>query len=227
MISSSDRRFINYHARLRWCILRKGGECQNINCRKKLLSKPWLAAFHHRNRVTKITTISQILADNDLTILAKELDKCDLLCNECHRILHTDFKRHKRLKKSILEACARINIEKWEPYHVDPKQVLSLLKVGKTLKEISSLIGHKSRTVRRTIRRLEICLGKKLIPTRKESNLARQKISDEKLIELRLANVLIDKICKDYNISHAGVYQRIFKLRRKGLLPPSYRSLTK
>lgn len=46
--------------------------------------------FHHRNRSEKEFTIGQILSLKKETIL-KEIEKCDLICANCHSIEHSRF----------------------------------------------------------------------------------------------------------------------------------------
>ncbi len=60
-----------------------GGKCQRCgnvfpNC---------VYDFHHRNPKHKEKNISSMIR-HDWERIVKELDKCDLLCSNCHRIIH-------------------------------------------------------------------------------------------------------------------------------------------
>lgn len=46
--------------------------------------------FHHRDPSKKYYTISTKLREYSFEDLKNELDKCDLLCSNCHKILHYD-----------------------------------------------------------------------------------------------------------------------------------------
>ena len=43
--------------------------------------------FHHRNPKTKELNIGQSL-ESPMEVLKAELDKCDLVCSNCHRLIH-------------------------------------------------------------------------------------------------------------------------------------------
>jgi hypothetical protein len=44
--------------------------------------------FHHRNPEEKDSDLGEFLTRNDWDSMRKELDKCDLLCFNCHQIIH-------------------------------------------------------------------------------------------------------------------------------------------
>ena len=44
--------------------------------------------FHHRNPLEKDMEVSQMLSKYSLTTLQKEVEKCDVLCANCHLKLH-------------------------------------------------------------------------------------------------------------------------------------------
>jgi 5-methylcytosine-specific restriction endonuclease McrA len=59
-----------------WAIKRLGGCCRGCGITEEL-------TFHHLNPKNKKAKISDLL-NKDKEILAKELGKCVLLCEECH-----------------------------------------------------------------------------------------------------------------------------------------------
>jgi predicted HNH restriction endonuclease len=50
---------------------------------------PSALQFHHRDPTTKSFTIGNV-ANRAWKIIEAELDKCDLICANCHAILHSD-----------------------------------------------------------------------------------------------------------------------------------------
>jgi len=72
-------------------------------------------SFHHRNPLNKSFEISTLINSNiyntDKELILKELDKCELLCENCHRIEHFNIKNREkllhlkrfRLKKKAIE----------------------------------------------------------------------------------------------------------------------------
>jgi len=67
------------------CIALKGGKCFRCN-----QSYPaCVYDFHHRDEKQKKHEISRLTKDGRMSPrLLKELEKCDLLCANCHRIEH-------------------------------------------------------------------------------------------------------------------------------------------
>lgn len=61
----------------------KGGKCQNCGYSKSLAAFD----FHHRNPKEKEFAISNVKWKN-FDRIKPELDKCDLLCSNCHREVH-------------------------------------------------------------------------------------------------------------------------------------------
>lgn len=65
-------------------IASKGYYCQT--CYTKV--NPYALAFHHRDPNLKIDRIARLIRENWSHALSEELDKCDLICFNCHRELH-------------------------------------------------------------------------------------------------------------------------------------------
>lgn len=49
--------------------------------------------MHHRDPTTKAFDISECAADKALGTLGVELAKCDVLCANCHRIVHAETRQ--------------------------------------------------------------------------------------------------------------------------------------
>jgi hypothetical protein len=60
-----------------------GGRCAKCGYNKAICA----LTFHHRDRTSKLGTVGQML-DWSWKKLKQELDKCDLLCFNCHMELH-------------------------------------------------------------------------------------------------------------------------------------------
>lgn len=66
-----------------WAVHYKGGYCKHC----KGVFNLHAFEFHHPND-NKEFTIGQ-MSNKSIDILKKEIDKCDLLCSNCHRIAHS------------------------------------------------------------------------------------------------------------------------------------------
>ena len=66
-----------------WCVNQKGGKCIRCGYDKCLMSLD----FHHRDKDKKDFEISSVWK-SDKTKIMKELDKCDLVCRNCHGEIH-------------------------------------------------------------------------------------------------------------------------------------------
>ena len=76
-------------------ILEKGGKCQICGYNKNISA----LEFHHRNPKEKYFTLDiRAFANKRLNLIKVELEKCDLLCSNCHKELH-----HPQLNISNLE----------------------------------------------------------------------------------------------------------------------------
>ena len=72
--------------RKQYCIDYKGGKC--FDCGESFPNA--IYDFHHLDPNTKSFNVSNKAHCVSLEILKQELDKCDMLCVNCHRIRHND-----------------------------------------------------------------------------------------------------------------------------------------
>jgi hypothetical protein len=63
-------------------VKRAGGKCKACGYDKSI----WALEFHHRDKTIKSFHIKKIRSINERTLA--EIDKCDLLCANCHREKH-------------------------------------------------------------------------------------------------------------------------------------------
>lgn len=79
-----------------WMINYKGGECADCNVKNLDIS---CYDFHHLDPSQKDFALSRL---NSARIskekVVKELDKCVLLCSNCHRVKHSNYKSEKMLQ---------------------------------------------------------------------------------------------------------------------------------
>jgi len=61
---------------------------KSLSCIKCGESRWWVLDFHHRDPKEKEGYINKLFIDNSKDKLEKELEKCDVLCANCHRDVH-------------------------------------------------------------------------------------------------------------------------------------------
>lgn len=62
---------------------------KTLSCMECGEMKYWRLAFHHRNSKTKDTEVSQMITDHaSKNRILKEIDKCNVLCHNCHSDVH-------------------------------------------------------------------------------------------------------------------------------------------
>jgi hypothetical protein len=66
--------------------LKKEGSCSNEDCDE---SQPYCLDFHHIKEENKNASIDKIVGEGDMKELKSELEKCELLCVNCHMIKHS------------------------------------------------------------------------------------------------------------------------------------------
>ena len=72
----------------------KGGEC--VDCKKTLFDfHPDLFDFHHRDSTQKDINFNRIKYQK-WDYIKKELDKCNLMCSNCHRTLEAEIREGKK-----------------------------------------------------------------------------------------------------------------------------------
>lgn len=96
-------------ARRRWrlkakCVAYLGGKCVRCGYKKSHAALD----FHHRDPKTKLFSIAARLGSSGWAALRPELDKCDLVCANCHREIEEEAEL--RTRKGVdLRTTARFN----------------------------------------------------------------------------------------------------------------------
>ena len=61
----------------------------NLCCQNCGFSNPLALDFHHRDKKQKYKEVSKLVCDGySKKVILSEIEKCDILCANCHRILH-------------------------------------------------------------------------------------------------------------------------------------------
>ena len=87
-----------------------GGKCQRCNG----IFHPSVYDFHHRDRSEKEGNFSYF-RDSKWEYLVQELNKCDLLCANCHRLTHSEMENN---FEPIVMARGIYNFIDWINYFI-------------------------------------------------------------------------------------------------------------
>jgi hypothetical protein len=104
--------------------------------------------FHHINssekelQISKITCLYKSIEEFPKSIL-NELDKCQVLCSNCHQIQHTNLEKYNLYKNKIEEKS--INYKKIK--RVDNSKLIELYKQNISVEDIAKNMGHYPATI--------------------------------------------------------------------------------
>jgi len=95
-VCSTCRSFYQRHKTKCRCVEYLGGKCNECE-----IQDVDILTFHHKDEKIKSFTISHNLGSVEWDKLKRELDKCELLCYNCHMKHHKeeDFFRKEKIKK--------------------------------------------------------------------------------------------------------------------------------
>lgn len=105
MNTSSSRRYINVKSRF---VKYMGGCCSRCNKEYPLSSY----SFHHTEPEHKDFTISKTMTSVSFNKMLKELDKCILVCQNCHVEIHHEKNLEEGLSSKNSENTKRWNLQK-------------------------------------------------------------------------------------------------------------------
>lgn len=168
-----------------------GGSC---SCGEK---RPWLMEFHHREDELKENEISY-LKHLSWDRLVYELQKCDLVCRNCHGDIH--FKEQFLLLEEDIRA--KIVVDKKES--VNHSKILELNRQGMTQAQISKEVSCGLSTVCETLKSNGI-----------HTELKKRKIDPLEIIDLRSKGFSNPEIAEKLSIHRFTIPQVIKKWREQ------------
>jgi len=71
-------------------------------------SSPDALDFHHINPNTKTMTVTDMVRNSSIFAMLDEIEKCVVLCSNCHRKMHAESARKKAKKKPLLKLNNRV-----------------------------------------------------------------------------------------------------------------------
>jgi hypothetical protein len=115
--------------------------------------------FHHRESKTKVDKVSQLVREAvSLVVLQKEIDKCDLICANCHRKQHSsvDITRQSLVKnwlrdykkQAVCDVCEESHFACLDFHHRDGEDKLDGL---------NNLVRKKEVTVELLLTEIDKC----------------------------------------------------------------------
>lgn len=198
--SDSEAVFVRTVSRKLWCIRKLGGLC--LGCGLDLEKQPWIAHFHHRIPEEKLIGVMAFIGSSmGMELVIKEIDKCDLLCANCHATKHFRVETYKKYIDVISEKSLSVP---QKPRHIDFQMMQTLrerIKSGATLKQLSKEFGYAPITIRKSIGE-EVPLGNGL----------KRKITDEQLLKEVEAGLSDRLIGLKYGMTYKTVWKRRQKL---------------
>jgi hypothetical protein len=124
--------------------------CKVCGYRGKTLAS---LSFHHRNPEDKHFLVSSAICRNvkvSLEDLLAEIEKCDLLCSNCHQIGHLNVSKLEEFT-DVINDMARVYREPQKP--VDCNVVVKMAESGMMQKDIAKQLGYSKSTISEAVSR--------------------------------------------------------------------------
>lgn len=162
--------------------------------------------FHHIDPSKKEIQIQKLLRcrytsiENFSKQTCEELDKCQVLCSNCHQLKHTDVNRYNKYEEEIkywVDSSIPLQLK------FTDEQLLEDVKNGMYIAQIKKKHNCSKVTVGDRLRRLKITDYKRC-PTKK--------FTDEQLIEDVKEGLYSVQIARKYKCGKAAVCERLQKL---------------
>jgi transposase len=118
----------------------KGGKCQRCSLISNCLD---IYDFHHKDSNKKEFNPSHLM-NNSWETLAKELDKCDLLCSNCHVLEHTDIEFF-NINRKIIED--KFNNYKEKQGKINRNDVYRMYESGMKQNEIAKYFNASNGSI--------------------------------------------------------------------------------
>lgn len=211
--SYRDNRYVK-----RWACAKKAFDYLGGKC-KKCGEKHFAAlSFHHRDPSQKSHDVSRLIQKVvNWEVIKEEIDKCDLLCENCHRKLHFDQERFDKNFDRIVNKASGVRFEKdikmnrWNDE--DVAKLVVMYNQEKSIHEISHELNRVESAIRRKIKELivESVLQKREFSIRKPDLPVTDQLCDL-VVKLNQEFISAFEISKQTGLSITRVYNII---RRK------------
>ena len=144
----SELHYVNSRAsKLKENFLEKYGKdikCERCGYRGKNLRS---LCFHHKNPKNKKFTVSWAFSRkiNGCTVqdIVDEINKCIVICRNCHKIEHCDKNKIKKMTNDIEKKVKNHREQK----KIDEKKVLDLKSEGKNISEIAKILNRNKSSI--------------------------------------------------------------------------------
>lgn len=225
MSTYGDEQFIRVSSRKLYFVIQKGGRCEK--CGLDLTEHLAAADFHHNEEKEKDFNPSDVFTKS-LDKAQKELDKCSLVCSNCHREIHYNRKRFELLKDKIYE---KLNSERffvgrnsWCEDDNIIKEVIELNNNGLFVKTIAKKLGVNRSAVMTILKRNG--LEQNVFDKSKDNRLD---IPEEELKNYIKQGLCSKQIAEKYNCSKATIfnYAKIYNLTLGKSVQKSKKNLDK
>lgn len=204
-MKNKDRVMINQTAKKIKAIELLGTYCKN--CNANMLEQHWCAEFHHTDPITKDTNVTDLMSHNWMFI-EKELQKCILLCSNCHRLQHYDIKRFNKYKNKIYNTKEKVQnwtSQKNKLTDTDKELIIKLHKEGKTVFYISKQLHVTRKVVKRYYKMNNM-----------KPNIVKaevMKIPREDLVRMVADDMSIGQISKHYKTTFNTIKKKLIKYK--------------
>jgi predicted transcriptional regulator len=203
------------------CINYLGGKCSKCG-----VNNPHLLQFHHTNPIEKDCKISDLISYSWDKIL-NELNKCILLCCNCHQEEHIDVNFY-NTNKEVIDNMVKKGM--FQEKKIEDETVIELVKKGWSQRGIARKYNMTKSSVQSRIRKLldngllkenETSTMKGWDPSRKPV----EKITLDMILPLLNSGESILSISNRFDISYRTAHRKAQKLRQIGLWIPTGKQL--
>jgi predicted transcriptional regulator len=164
--------------------------------------------FHHKNKIDKLKEVSLLIRNRvPWSIIETEVNKCILLCSNCHRKRHSNIALFNKYQDTIEKLSYTIE-EQYRWTILETQRLIELYNKGLLLSKIALLFNKHKATVSKKITKLI-----KLNVINKRNRVSsKRKLNEATLNEVKNLSVSygVTKIAEMLNLSKTTVY-RILK----------------
>ena len=199
------------------CINFLGGACKHCGT-----TDIHVLEFHHKNPIEKDRTISDLMTYSWENI-RNELEKCILLCGNCHVREHTDIKFYEDNKNKIHQLATD---GMWIEKKINDEELVVLVKNGWSQRGIARKYNMAKTTVQFRIRQL---IDKGLVAENETKTMkgfdpnrrAVEKVTLEMILPMLNSGDSILSISKHFDVNFSTIQRKARKLRQSGKWIPT------